>query len=814
MTNLRRWQIDSTSPYSLQIAADARLSQTDYQDDQTWEVKLGTGESPALALQTRYGGRAGLASIVPMWLHEGRVIYQTQAYAKPPIVTAFAPGYVRVEASLSPQLELQAEYWAMDSHAVGARLTVTNTNPAPTDIRLDLVGFIGMGAKEQKTKLLILANDQVVLGLGQVANLYPIIMLENSDISPDATSSSGKIGRNVTIEGQQKASFRWVHAALPDTRQSAALATKWLQADWDTAFEQIDTAAEAIPDIQTGNADWDATIAFSYQQLLQAFLRPAGNLPHASFVTTRQQAQAANDASNSAQRLTHVYLAALGVAPLQPAFAQGIIRNYLAVQLADGWIDWKPALTPQKQGSLCLPILARLAWGIFQYTEDADFLREVFPGLHKFFERWLQADLDKDGDGLPEWQNEAQTGYAFIPTFAAWQDWSQGADIRTVETPDLAAYLLSEAKSLREMAYFLRNDEAQQKIDERISSLQSALEGLWNESEKRYAYRDRDTHLTTTGSIIIQDARGGDELLPAEKLSPPNRLIVRITGGVNLKPKITLQLAGFNQDGAAVNEEVHSDQFLWGHGRGTYTSQTVFSQIDRITFEGLSRVYRIDVQTMDTTHLDINVLLPLWSAGIPTEHAADLFRLLTDPQYFWRPNGLTMSSAQDAHFDPTNANGSGGIWMFWSMLIGEGLIEYGNLPNAYELLKRSLNIQAAVLREQKTFSEFYHSDETKGLGTSGHIGGIVPLHLLMRVVGVRILNRAKAWVGGQFVWEQPVTVKQHGVVVQRTTAGTHIRFPSGYEIDIQGENWQEVIDPSATAATTITPFDDLEPEHD
>ena len=82
-------------------------------------------------------------------------------------------------------------------------------------------------------------------------------------------------------------------------------------------------------------------------------------------------------------------------------------------------------------------ILARLTWGLWQYSQDDEFLREVYPGLLRFFERWLTCDADKDG--FPEWQSETQTGYTFMPSLALGLPWGQNADIRTVEAPDLLA---------------------------------------------------------------------------------------------------------------------------------------------------------------------------------------------------------------------------------------------------------------------------------------------------------------------------------------------------------------------------------------
>lgn len=793
MKTLHRWQLEGTVPYCLTLAADARLSATDYHDDQIWEVLPGSGESAALALQSRLGGRAGLLSLVPMWVHNGRPIYQSQAYAKPPYLTGFAPGYLRFQATLTSQLALQAEYWVMESHAIGIKFTLANAHVEPTEVQLDLIAFVGMNSKEQNLLTLPIDKVSTALSLGNIGSVQPVVVLEGG------TVDGSKLSRALSIGGRKKVEIRLVHAGLTKAPSSLALAQKWLKEDWSTHFQRIETAAQAIPIIETGDADTDTTIAFAYRELMQAFLKPTASLPHPSPVATRSPGHGNNTADRgwSGQSAPLSYLTGLAAASIAPEVAQGLIRNYLAVQQPDGWIDGKPGLGGQKQGTLCMPILARLAWGIFQYSEDSQFVKDVFPGLLKFFNRWLQPDLDKDGDGLPEWQNEQQTGYVFTPTFAAWQAWGGGADIRLMESPDLVAYLLSEAKSLKEMAFFLRDTTAEAALENSIKKLQESQQNLWNSELGRYAYRDRDTHITTGRVDVIADARGSDELLPAEKLDLPNRVIVRVAGGVNLLPKMTLKLDGFDQNGQPVSETTTGDSFVWAGGRGVYTSQQVYSQLDRVIFEGLSRVYRVDVHTVDTTRLDITALLPLWAVDIPAEQATTLLSLLTNPEHFWRVSGVSMNSAQDANYDPSNANGSGGVWPFWLTLMGEALIEHGEMEKATELVQRMLATHVQVLKSQKQFSEFYHSDAPQGLGEAGHVMGIVPLHLLLRVLGVRVISSRKVWVGGQYCWDKTIRLQQHGVTFERSAEGTHIVFPSGYETHISGNNSQEVIDPNA-----------------
>jgi len=173
---------------------------------------------------------------------------------------------------------------------------------------------------------------------------------------------------------------------------------------------------------------------------------------------------------------------------------------------------------------------------------------------------------------------------------------------------------------------------------------------------------------------------------------------------------------------------------------------------------------------------------------------AVLTEFLTNPKHFWRESGITMNSATDANFDSTNANGSGGVWLFWLTLMGEALIESGKMQEATELVQRILRVQTSVLKANKRFSEFYDSDKPEGLGEPANVAGIVPVHLLMRVLGVRIISSAKVWVGGTYTWGQAVTLRQRGVEVIRQDKSTTVTFPSGYSTQVSGEDWQEVVD--------------------
>jgi hypothetical protein len=783
---MTRWQLTPHDPFALQLAADARVSQTDYFDDQTWELVLGSQGNPALALQTRYGGRIGLASLIPIWQIDNRPIYEYQTYTTPPVITAFSPGYAQATAKITPTLALRADFWVVESHAVGARLTIKNSGQA-LELGFDLVGFAAAEGREMKLPAL---SQSGALSFGKVGNLNPVIVLENG-----RASSPNTVSVRLKIPANGQVVVRWVHAGLTTVAASFALAQKYLKQGWSTPPRRL---AQSVPSIETGDDDTDATIAFAYQQLIQSFLKPTASLPYGSFVGTRQPGQgysARGDGTDhprswSGQTPTLAYLSALALAPVDAKMAQGVLRNYLAVQQKDGWIDWKPGIAGQQQGMLCLPVLARLAWGLWQHTEDDTFLHEVFPGLLRFFERWRACDVDKDG--FPEWQSEAQTGYAFFPSFALRLPWGQNTEIKYFETPDLLAYLLSEATSLREIAYYLRLKQDEKYLSERVTELLNRLESLWSESEGRYTYRDRDTHQTIGTISVLEDGRADEEHFLAIQLKPPSRLIVQITGGTSSAPKLKLHLTGLDANGRPASET--TETLEWTHSRGVYTSRTVFSQIDRIRVEGLANVYRVRACTMATNGFDINGLLPLWAVGIPPKRAEVLINHLTNATEFWRANGTLMFSAKDPNYVPARAEGSVGVWSYWLTLLGEGLIEQGRVDLATELLKRLLAAQTNVLRETKAFYEFYHADEARGLGERGNSMGLVPLHLLLRVLGVRILSKTRVWTGGAFHWGHEVKIIQYSVTVKRSVAGTTVDFPSGEFVSLPANApWQEVV---------------------
>ena len=791
----RNWEISQDSPHDLHIASDARLSKTSYVNDQSWDIRLGSGDEASLKIQTQYGNRVSLASLVPMWTINDRSIYQAQTYHNSASITAFAPNRITASADILPDVHLTADHIALTSQVLGGIYTITNNTKKSISLRLDLFGHVIKNDEEQKLALITMAKGEGhALSLGNYARLSPVVLIENGNSDTIYSGNARpKIGKSVTIPQNESHAIRFVHVGLDDLKQSLAEARRWMVADWNEFITSIENASQSIPTIQTGNLEWDLVIASAYNRAVQSVLRANGTFPRETFVAGRLPNYGFSRSGNGTdhprmwqgQTVDTAYLLTQAIASISPSSAEGILRNYIALQKKDGFVDLIPNLGGEHSSILCTPILARMVWTVYEVTENDEFLKENFDGLKQFFELWLSQDADEDG--IPEWLDQRQTHYSAFPTFGMGREWAQGANVNLVESPDLIAYLISEATALIKMADVLKDKSTKKDLTQAVKTLSSALDSMWETDH--YTYRDRDTHVTNTGKDLLIEGKGDTEHILEQALLVPSRLVVKIKGGARHTPKITLYIAGINSEGEPIKETANVGAFYWYTGEGVYTSKTIFTQVNKIWCEGLSRVYTITAKTLDTTGIDINTLVPLIN-DIPKQKADKLAELALDSEAFLRPNGITMTHI-DNHFDPANAEGAGGIWMYWQTLIGEGLIRARQGKQVADIVKAQLDMLVSMLSENHQTAQFYHSDEPIALSEKGHLNGTAPVYLIQKLMGIQITSHDTVKLSAEFGWGRAVTIRQHGVYVRRTTKSVKVEFASGHIIEIDaplGEN--------------------------
>ena len=452
---MRDWNLRPGDPLSLTLAADFRLSKPDYVNDQIWELEIGAGEPAALAMRTTYGLRARTMRLFYRFRELGKTITNPAEFFASPYLRRFYPNFLWLEFSPLEGLEVTAEYWVPESHALAGRLTLNNRTTFARKITIDLCGMLtpldGQPLKDSQQQMVnILA--------GETARLFPVIFMTGGPQFGPGSHPSLTLALDFDPGSSRQVS--WAIGSADSAEASFDLARRIAGRSWEAERAHIELldAGDTL-DIHTGDLDWDAAFAFSQRAALGLFFTSDEQLPNPSFVQSRQPDHGFSHKGDGSDYppgwsgqtpLESYYL--INVLPATQELSRGLINNFLFTQTKDGSIDHKPGIAGQRGKLSAAPMLASLSWKYFQQTEDETFLNEAFPKLLAFFWDWLSPQHDRDRDGLPAWDHVLQTGFDDNPLFDVWHPWSQGADISVIHDPALEAMLYNEAQSLIQMA--------------------------------------------------------------------------------------------------------------------------------------------------------------------------------------------------------------------------------------------------------------------------------------------------------------------------------------------------------------------------
>ena len=794
---MRTWSIPAEGPLSLRLAADARLTTPSYVDDHIWEVILAGGEPPALAIETTYGLRAARMRLFPAFGWEGESVSDPDDFVIRPVVRRFFPNYLQIDMRPFGDLEVEAAYWVADSHSLVGRFMLRNLRSVESRVRLALHAALLPGENPQPMGEA--AFGGAVVMSGRTGNLAPVIFVSGGAVF-DRLRYPALVIEHLLPAGSTK-TVVWAQAALANPQAGFEAVRTLASRPWEAEVARIEAANAGQVEIETGEADWDAAFAFAQKVALGAFVGPTRHLPHAALVSTRlpdQGYSARGDGRDYAgpwegQSVGDAYLAVPLVLPVAPALAQGVVRNYLHAQSPGGFIDARPGLAGQRSGTICPPLLGTLAWRIYEQTEDRQFLADCLPRLVDFVEAWLGPEHDADQDGHPEWDHTVHAGFDDWPSFVRWHPWGQGLELSKAETPDLAAYLVRDCQALVRAAEVLGRSEVAERLTAVVDRLRVSVERSWREPTSSYHHQDRDGHQVTPGSYIGK-GRGHFVLDVGRVFDPPARVLVRVQGPEAKAQRAAVAITGRGGRGRNRVDRVGRGAFQWYWDLGTATSERTYTAIERIEVSGLNDEFTMEVRSADYSRQDLSLLLPLW-AGIPDEDRADrlIRRTLTDPERFWRPYGLSLCSARDPAFAPDGQSGSGGVSMLWNTMLGEGLVNYGHMDRAVDLLHRLMAAVVHSLKTDKAFREKYNSDTLAGLGERDPICGLAPVTLFLHVLGVRLIHPHKVQVARRNPFSWPVTIRWLGLSVYLEPGGPiTVTFPDGQSMQVSGDKPQEI----------------------
>jgi len=576
----------------------------------------------------------------------------------------------------------------------------------------------------------------------------------------------------------------WALAALAEAEASFELARHTTARAWEAELARIERVNEQNGvEIFTGNPDWDAAFALSQKQAYSLFMGPEPDLPYPSFVVARHPDlgfSPRGDGSDhpflwNGQTALDAYWLCTQLLPGAPDLAVGLLLNFLHTQDEAGFIDWKPGLGGQRGRLLAQPVLASLAWRIYQHTEDANYLRSVLPGLQRFAAGWFSNDHDRDGDGFPEWDHAFQTGFEENPTVDCWRINGQGVDITTYEDPALCALLRREFHSLVQISRAAGLEEGIPALQERLAKLDRAAASCWSSRSSSYRCRDRDSHLMSRGQLVCKH-RGPGRWTISKVFKKPARLILHIRTQGEAARSLHISLTGKTRAGETV-EVVPAQDICWVQRKAFVTTQNVFEELVCLEISGLEAADEVNLRTVDLTQETVLQLLPLW-AEIPSSDLVD--RLVN--------NAIFHPDRFGSEFGLPAYSGSAGLGIqgpsrtvhpAWNALVIEGLLAYGRRVEAARLIEALMRGIIHSLRTSHAFCGGHHADHASPVGERHSLHGLAPTGLFLETLGVRIMSPWRILVTENNPFPWPVTVKYRGLSITRDSQQTHIRFPDG-----------------------------------
>jgi hypothetical protein len=779
---MQEWSLRAGDPLNLTLAADMRFSPPNYVNDHIWELELGSGNPPALSLRTTFGLRARSLRVFPRFTEGGTTVADVSEFAALPVIRMWYSNFFELGFFPIDGLEVTYEVRVPESNAITGRVTLVNRTPETRKPRLEICAALTPldGHAFSHTQM-----QMVNVLAGQTSELIPLLFLTGGPLPGPGPEPSLML--DLELSPGESRQLTWSLAATAEHQSSFDRARLIAAQPWDAERARIElvNVGETI-EIQTSDPDWDAALAFSQNAAFSLFFPGNDNLPHPSFVQVRGPDQGYSrkgDGSdfaaswNGQSPLDAYYLSS--VLPAAPTLIQGLLRNFLAVQVEDGTVDGKPGLGGQLGKYQAMPILASLAWNLYQATEDDDFLEEMFPGLLKFFWAWFSPKNDRDRDGIPEWAHLVQTGYEENPTFDTWNPWALGADITCMHNPALMGLLYREAQSLILMAEQLGLEDDVRLVKKQIESLKSALDEAWNPRTALYRYRDRETGESAPGKVLAR-RQGSGTIKLKQTFDPPIRLLIEVQTDDTRAKRPQVVISEYATKGE--NEVLSSGQFQWRSGGMVATSQMVHGKIGRIQIKGLDRKSKVIVRRLGYTGEDHTLLLPLW-AGVPDSKQAQVMvkRTILSAERFDRPFGIpACPTVPKAEADSICSS----VYLPWNLLICEGMLAYGFHEEAARLVAHLMAGIIQNLKQKRAFYQHYHADTGQGIGERNAVSGLAPVGLFLQVLGVQVLSDTRVRLEGMNPFPWPVTLKYKGLKIIRGLDDTDVIFPNGKSVKV------------------------------
>ncbi len=791
---MREWNYTADHPVRLTIASDARLTPTDYTNDQIWELNLGNSEPPAITLQTTYGLRARSCRIFPRFIINGETVNNPAHFHHSITIHHYFPNYINLSFRPFSSINVTLEYWVPDSHSIACRTKMVNTSREGCQIQVEWVELLVPA--EDGNRMSSTEIGVTTILSGQTANLTPVFFLTGGAQPGKSPYPSLNLSYNLSSHGEQ--SLYWAQASLKEMNASYEQAKEIINKNWDTEFARIKRMNSQRMELFTGNQDWDSAFYLAQTLVDQLLIHPDLKIDAISYVSSRTPDQGFSLLQDgfdynytwNGQTAHAAYYLTNFLFPSSTEIFKGVLDNFFASQAIHGELDNKPGIGGQRSHILATPLLAQMTWLYYQYTGSQEYLHNTFPKLLAFFLSWFTPAHDRDNDSIPEWDQVIQTGHEDHPLFSILGDVSGGLEISTVESPDLCSYLFRECQSLILIAREIGDTEPITRLESVRDNLMATVDQSWDDSRACFLYRDRDSHLTTTAEVIGRRSGTGTIEIHRE-FRPPVRPTIQFFSQKEGTRPVQLYIHGTGPSGTHRVDHISTDQIHWNIKGGHLTCEFIYEFIEHIEVTGLVPGDELVVHASDLNHIDQTLLLPLW-AGIPTDQRAKILINLTimNKKKFLSAYGLKSS------FDYPNLSENveyyEAMYIPWICLILEGMIDYGERKKAAEIFTRWMKSVAHSIKSDLAFHQLYNPESGKPLGATNTLTSIIPIGLFLDILGVKILSSTKVEITGSNPFPWSVTIKYHGLTVVHQEKKTLVIFSDGQNLTVDNSHPQVI----------------------
>ncbi len=775
------------------LSADSRFTQTDFANDQSWEICEDSQAPLHLLAETSFGLRAKMAQVFPVLLDANNLPFR-DPYPKLKL-EKILPDLVLYRIGLFSDMDVELILSVPNSQTLCGLFTIKMSGTKEKRIRAGVMvrllpiqnGQI-MGVQQ--------VNDRTIL-TGKTEDLFPVCVVAGIPI--DVHRPQPGLVVDVVAIPDHPVHIRWAISSKNSKAQSLETAIQYSQSI------QVSSIHRSIRDneiggmqIETGNPEWNEAFHLASVQSRRLILSKNDVLPFPTAVNYRQP-----DTGYSARGDGSDYLPDLqGLStwecyyaihnlylPEHPRLAAGLFSNFIQLQQGYGNVDFQPGLGGYRSRILAPPILASLLHEIYQSDQQIKLVRESYPILVYLIERWIDSDHDRDGDHLPEWDHNLQTGWEDNPLFNRWGTKNRPIPIELVKSPELGAIIFRDLSALQVLAGILEKPNDVLRFRNLAEQTNKQMKSMWDRRRKIYRYRDRDTHDVPSGYMVFSE-RGNGIFYPAKTFSPSQRLILEVQLQHPNDGAYDFRCVGMDAQGMHMIEKMEEKQASSGENRHVITSRHHFSQLTQVSITGLADDARWSIHLMDLQQIDLTNFLPLW-AGIPDKAEADALitkRLIPD---WLSPNQAGLPMVFNSNLSDKTNHANLAHPLFQSLVL-DGFLHYGFQTEASVLVN---GLMEAIIKNVKISGAFSQSMDVKSgkpYGSINSIYGLPPIGLFIRSLGLEIYgpDRMNVWGTNPYPWDTEISFR--GTRIFRGGKDVEITFQDGQTIHLKGPEMQHV----------------------